>query len=431
MFQLSKIILIFIFSLAVVFAKAQLHDFNYFLEQAKLNSPLLQRNRADNVLVKLDMQQTERILKSPVINLESNLLFAPIISHDNNIHKFEFTSTGATKYIGYDQAFTDGGQYQAHIALSQPLFTGSSLRAYKNKNEIATKINEDALNLNAHELEQLVGYQFLICRKSNVQLENAKVLIAELEKQIVVMKKLVENALYKQTDGMLLELELQNRLAQQKSMQAEFMNNMYDLYLLCGIKDTININVFWTDFQLNTFSISENSHFLNSFRLDSLNVTADQSITELKYKPQLNLFANAGINAIYLPSLSKFGFSTGLNFSWNLYDGHQHKIEADKSKVNLRTIAFEKDIFITQKQQNLTKIKHQIESIEEQIRLSDNQLKTYTDIYLAYQKQLTTADISVMDFKTFVRDYTAKKQERLLLDMEKQLLINTYNYWNY
>lgn len=431
MSQLSKIILILLFSLAVVFAKAQQHDLNYFLEQAKLNSPLLQRNRADNQLVKLDMQQTERILKSPVINLESNLLFAPIISHDNNIRRFEFTSPGASNYIGYDQAFTDGAQYQAHIALSQPLFTGSSLRAYKTKNEIATKINEDALNLNVHELEQLVGYQFIICRKSKFQLENTEALNADLEEQIVSMKKLVESAIFKYTDKMLMELELQNGLAQQKTNQEDFSNNLYDLYLLCGIKDSLNKNINWTDFKINNATTIENSHFLNSFRLDSLNIVADQSITEIKYKPQLNLFANAGMDAVYLPALNRFGFSTGLNFSWNIYDGQQRKIEVDKSNVNLRTIAFEKDIFITQKQQNLNKIQSQIEGIEAQIRLSDNLLKKYNELYQAYQKQLAAAGISVMDFKTFVRDYTSKKQERSLLNMQKQILINTYNYWNY
>ena len=428
---IRKILILCLFVLVANIAKTQQHDLNYFLEQAKLNSPLLQRNRAANELVKLDLKQTERILKSPVINLESNLLFAPIISHDNNIRKFEFTSPGATNYIGYDQAFTDGGQYQAHIALSQPLFTGSSLRAYKTKNEITTKINENALNLNVHELEQLVGYQFIICRKSKVQLENTEALNLELAEQIESMKKLVESAIFKYTDKMLLELELQNGLAQQKTNQEDFSNNLYDLYLLCGIKDSLNTNIRWTDFKMKNATSIENSHFLNSFRLDTLNIVADQSITELKYKPQLNLFANAGMNAIYLPALNRFGFSTGLNFSWNIYDGQQRKIEVDKSNVNLRTIAFEKDNFITQKQQNLNKIQSQIEGIETQIRLSDNLLKKYNELYQAYQKQLVAADISVMDFKTFVRDYTSKKQEKSMLDMQKQILINAYNYWNY
>jgi hypothetical protein len=52
--------------------------------------------------------------------------------------------------------------------------------------------------------------------------------------------------------------------------------------------------------------------------VDSLNITADQSISDLKYKPQVNLFANAGLNAIYLPAFNRFGLSTGITFSWNI-----------------------------------------------------------------------------------------------------------------
>ena len=206
-----KVLLLGIITLAVNQANAQQHDLNYFLDQAKLNSPLLQKNKADNELLKLDMQQTERILKSPVISLESNILFAPIISHDVNVRKFELTSPGATNYIGYDQAFTDGGQYQALLNLSQPLFRGSSLRAFKNKNVIASKLNEDTYSLNVHELEQLVGYQFLICEKSKLQLDNIAILNAQLDKQMGSMKKLVEHAIYKKTDEMLLDLELPNK----------------------------------------------------------------------------------------------------------------------------------------------------------------------------------------------------------------------------
>ena len=193
----------------------------------------------------------------------------------------------------------------------------------------------------------------------------------------------------------------------------------------------MNSNIIWTDLKINQVTSSENSLFLNSFRLDSLNIVADQSLRDLKYKPQLNFFANAGMNAIYLPALNRFGFSTGLNFSWNIYDGQQRKIEAAKSKVNLKTIAFEKENFITQKYQNLRKIQSQIDGLEAQIHLADNQLIKYNELLKAYQKQLLVADISIMDFKTFLRDYIAKKQEKSLLEIEKQILINAYNYWNY
>ncbi len=430
MSRIRKILLLCICTLAVVFAKAQQHDLNFFIQKAKTNSPLLEQNRAKNELLSLDLQQTERILKSPVINLEFNILFAPIISHDNNTNRFELTSPGTMNYTGYDQAYTDGGQFQAFVTLNQPLFKGSSLKAYNNKKEIAGKQNKDGIQLNIHEIEQLVSYQYVLCRKSKIQSDNVLELNAQLKEQISTLKKLAEHAIYKQTDVMLMQLELQNALVQQKTSEEEFNNNLYDLYLLCGIKHSINNNIQWSDLFLNS-AFQTNSQFLNSYISDSLNVMVDQTINELKYKPQLNLFANAGINAVYLPGFDRFGFSTGLNFSWNIFDGNQRKIEAQKSVVKLKTIAFEKDHFVTQKQLNLEKIQHQINALDERILLSESQLKMYNELYQAYQKQLAAAEISIMDFKTFLRDFTGKKQEKLLFDMEKQILINAYNYWNY
>jgi hypothetical protein len=36
-----------------------------------------------------------------------------------------------------------------------------------------------------------------------------------------------------------------------------------------------------------------------------------------------------------------------------------------------------------------------------------------------------------MDLKNVVRDISAKKQEELNLKIQQQLLINSYNYWNF
>ncbi|MDD3322702.1 MAG: TolC family protein [Paludibacter sp.] len=428
--RITIILLTFLCVFGIENINAQQPDLNYFLEQAKLNSPLLQQNKANTELIRLDLQQTERILKSPVINLESNVLFAPIISHDNNTTRFELTSPGATNYIGYDQAYTDGGQFQAFVTLNQPLLKSSSLKAFKNKSEIADKQNKDAIQLNIHELEQLVGYQFVLCRKSKKQLENLLELNAQLKEQFSTLKLLAKHAIYKQTDVMLMQLEFQNAEIQLKASEEEFNTNIYDLYLLCGIKESINNKIEWSDIILKPTTVT-NSQFLNSYSNDSLNVITDQIISELKYKPQLNLFANAGMNAVYLPGFDRFGFSTGLNFSWNIFDGNQRKIEAQKSTLKLKTISFEKDHFSTQKQLNLKKIQLQINALDERILLSENQLKMYTELYQAYQKQLVVAEISIMDFKIFLRDFTTKKQEKSLLDMEKQILINAYNYWNY
>jgi hypothetical protein len=36
-----------------------------------------------------------------------------------------------------------------------------------------------------------------------------------------------------------------------------------------------------------------------------------------------------------------------------------------------------------------------------------------------------------MDYKYLIKEIAVKKQETSLLEMEKQMVINAWNYWNY
>jgi hypothetical protein len=409
---------------------AQQRDLNFYVEQAKINSPLINKSKNDNKIVMLDLQQIKSILSKPEINLQSSILFAPIVSHDNNSNRFEFVSNGASKYTGFDMASTDGGQYQAIVSLKQPLLAGSKYQIYSDKAVLSGQINENNIALTIHELEQVVGYQYLLCIKSKKQKDNSLLLLNELDSQVKILKRLVENAIYKQTDLMLLQIEIQNYIAEYKLYQSEYMTNLYDLNLICGINDTTRVELQDLDFTFKPEKVAI-SKFSTSYKLDSLNVIADQAIYELKYKPQLDLFANAGLNAVYIPTFNRLGFSTGLTFTWNIFDGRQRNIQREKSIINLQTIEFEKKNFLTQNDIGKNKIIDQINVLNQRIIFNEHQTDQYNQLYNAYIKELSQGEASVMDFKNLLKDIAAKNQESLLLKMEKQFLINSYNYLNY
>ena len=92
---------------------AQQRDLKYYLEKAEMNSPLINKNKNDNKLINLDLQQISAMLSKPEINFEASMMLAPIIYHDNGTNRFQLASEGANKYNGYDLATTDGGAYQA------------------------------------------------------------------------------------------------------------------------------------------------------------------------------------------------------------------------------------------------------------------------------------------------------------------------------
>jgi len=425
-----RIVTLLVLVLLLNTVHAQKLNLDFYINQAKASSPLINQAQNGNKIVGLDLEQIRSILTKPEINVEASALFAPIISHDNNSNRFELVSSGANSYTGYDMALTDGGQYQSVVSLRQPLFTGSSFRAYSGRADISHQINENRITLTAHELENVISHQYLLCLKAKRTAETNQQLLLELGDQIKLMQKLVENAIYKQSDLMLLQIEYDNFKLNYESAHSDFRSNLYDLNLLSGIKDTVTVDLQEIDPQIKNRSGTA-SEFVNSYRLDSLNISAEQNISNLKYKPQVNFFANAGMNAVYLPAFNRFGFSTGLSFSWNIFDGHQQKLLKQKTEINQQTLDFEKQHFITRQEINENAILKQIGLVEKRKVLTDRQLNQYDKLLMVYRAKLAQGEISVIDYKTILRDLAAKKQERALLGLEEQALIISYNYWNY
>jgi len=411
-------------------ANAQPLDLNHYLEQAKSNSPLINKTQNSNKLIRLDMQIVKNILSKPNVNVEANILFAPIISHDNNNNKFQWVSDGANSYTGYDLANSDGGQYQAIISVKQPLFLGEVYKSYSKQADIQSQLNDNNIVLTEHKLEQLVSHQYLLCLLAEKQRDISKSLLDKLNRQLKTMQKLVENAIYKQTDLMIMQIETKNYLIEYENYTAQYQNNLSDLNLLCGINDTNMVTLKDVNFELTNDPVNS-SQFLKKYQLDSLNIQAKQTLFEQKYKPRLSLFANTGMNAIYTPSLNRFGFATGIDFSWNIFDGNQRKIQYDKSLIEMETLKFEEQNFINQYNINKNKYLSQILALDKQMSIVQSQLLEYKRLFNLYSIELSRAQVSIMDFKNLVRDISAKKQENLHLKMQKQALINLYNYWNF
>jgi outer membrane protein TolC len=227
-----------------------------------------------------------------------------------------------------------------------------------------------------------------------------------------------------------MQIELENYRIEYQDFIAQYQNNLADLNLLCGINDTTLVEIEEVNYTLKPDTVLQ-SQFLAGYKLDSLNLEAELFVFDQKYKPQVSLFANAGMNAIYVPSFNRFGFAAGVNFSWNIFDGNQKKIVHDKSFISMQTLEFEKQYFVRQHNINKNKYLIQIESVNSRLEIVTRQLEKYRELLELYAFQLSQAQVSVMDYKNLVRDISAKKQESLLLEMQNQALINSYNYWNF
>ncbi|MFC0876200.1 TolC family protein [Saccharicrinis sp. FJH2] len=427
---MKYIYLIFILLLSATYTNSQTRNLSYYLEKAKENSPLIHETRNMNKLLDLNMDQIQAVLSKPEVTADINVLFAPIINHDGVSDKFQWVSSGANNYSGYDLAGTDGGQYQAVVTVKQPLFNKSKLDAYQNDNTVSHQINENKIALSVHEVEQIVGYQYLLCIRSQKEKKIQLTLIRVLKDQKNTLQKLVDNGVYKQTDLMLLDIELKNYVIEYTNQISAYQQNLYDLNLLCGINDTTMVSLTDTVYHLQP-DIEEQSAFLTSYRLDSMKLLTEQDLYDLKYKPQIDLFGSAGMNAVYLPGINRLGFSTGLSFSITLFDGNQRHTEHNKTQIHLESLQFQKEQFLSKYRMQNNGILNRIRLNREQQQLLDEQITQYKTIIDAYSKELSQGEASIMDIKNIYRDMASKEKDMLGLKTEEQFLINAYNYWNY
>lgn len=423
-------LLILPFLLFSLILQAQTYDLQYFLDSAKVNSPVLNKSANDLKIIGLDLQQIENSLKKPQISFNASLLLAPIFVHDNNKTGFELVSQSANNYYGYDLGISNGGQYSALVSVQQPITFKSQIDVYRENSQIIQQLNENQLKISTHELEQIVTEQYILSLMSKIQADNTLFLLKILNEQLDIMKELVQAAIYKQSDYLLLQIEQQNYQLSYSSQINDYRTNLVDLYSLCGIKDTSTVDLQNIDLQISIDTVNF-SNYRNIYKLDSLSLVSNLKVFEQNYKPQLTFFADAGLNAIYLPTPNRLGFSAGFTLKVPIYDGNQLKIERQKTLINIQSIEYDKINFKIQQTNNKLKIIRQIDHLTKNYNIVDSQLISYDKLVEIYDKQMKFGVVSIMDYKNLLKDINAKKQEKLMLEMQKQQLINLYNYWNF
>jgi len=402
---------------------------DYYLSRAELNSPLLEKQDNNNKLIDFDFKKYDAIYRSPKVNINSGVIFSPIITREGANNKFKLFTSGSSDYQGYDLSATDGGQYQALISVEQSLFTKIYHSTYKKNFELQQAQNRNAVQLTKAELKQTVTHQYILCVQSEKQMENVHKIIKVIEDNIKYMKPLVEKGIYKVIDLKLLEIELEDNRIEEKSLNGTYIENFTSMNLLCGIKDTTIYKLDNPDLKLQDTNIDA-SIFSLQFELDSLSLKNEQKIFNLDYLPQVSLLADAGLNATYRPTPNRLGFSMGFSFRWNIFDGHQKKIEREKNELLLSNIAIDKKNFELKNDIRKMNILRQIDNLNKQMILINQQLLKYDELLNLYKVEIKNNVIPVLELKTLITDMTSKRQVYTDVFITKEILINSYNYWN-
>lgn len=410
--------------------KAQ-NGLEYYVQMAKKNSPLVNDSKKAKEANNVDAERIKALYRKPVVAVTANYQMAPVISTDNGKTTLTINPYGTSNYLGYDLGLTNGGQYQLLLGVNQPLFNGQQFKVEAEQINVVSQSLDFNIKLSEHDIEKVVTDQYLKCLLISKQIENTEKILKIFGAQKEILIKLVENLILKQTDLALFNIEYQNFLIEYEVLKSNYHSSLMELNILCGINDTLLVRL--SDIHL-TLKASQTpgSLFLEKYRLDSLSLAAKQNVIELKYKPQINLFANTGFNANYLPNLpNRFGFSVGLTFTYTIFDGHQRTLSRKVTRIKEEAIMFSRDNFINQNDVRKAKILNDLKSCVNRTAIVLQQLNDYNELMSQYQKQIAFGQISILEYVQAMKNMVNKQSEYLALNFEQQFLINAYNYWNW
>ena len=426
--MLSKFIVAILFCfllLPKVYAQNTLTE---YIRIAKENSPLIRDFKNQSIANKAEAERVKALFNKPRLDLIGNYLLAPVYNTDKN--QLELNPKSAVNYYGYDLGNTNGGAYQALLTLTKPLFNIRVSETVANQSVVTAQVNDNAAILSAHDLEKLVTDQYILCLQDNKQADYARDMLALLAQQTGIVKKFVEHGLLKSSDITLINIEQEGIQGLLATYEANYHRDFLDLKLLAGIKDTLVVILDSVSIHLKPEVGA--SAYLNKYRLDSLALEMAQKAFETKYKPQISLFTNTGLNANYIPAIpNRFGLSAGISLTWNILDGRQKYLNRNKTDALLNSVKGYKENFRIQNPVRKAKILAELSAYGNRITIARRQIDAYNELLNAYKRQIIQGELSVIDFINVLKNKSATERDYVLLQTNRNLLINSYNYWNW
>lgn len=408
--QLAFIFLVMLGKIA--FAQEPAKNLDYYLEQARISSPVLkdfenQRRSAgiDSLIVKATAK--------PQVTGTGTGMYAPIV-----------------KGYGYDEVITNGQALEALLNVNYDLLNKKRINNQLQGIKIRSDSIKYATQLSIYDLNKAIADQYIAAFASQEQVDFNKEVIALLDKEEKLLKTLTRSNIYKQSEYLTFLVTLQQQQLSLKQAELQFKNDYAILNYLAGISDTTQARLAQPKLQ-NELIPAGNGFFVKRFELDSLKNSNLKAGIDLNYKPKLGVYANGGYNSsLILQPYKNFGASVGFTFSVPIYDGHQKKMQYDKLAISSGTVSYYRDFFLRQHTQQLNLIRQQVEETDALFRKISEQIRFSKGLIDVDSKLLHTGDLRVSDFIIAINNYLSVQNLFRQTNINRLKLINQLNYWN-
>jgi len=406
-----KLFIAFIFILLPSAVLPQTRSLDFYIDQGIQNSPLLKdlnnqlsASSIDSLLV--------RAAKKPQIEAKSQLLYSPY--YDN---------------FGYDEVITDGGNYQAVAAVTQNIFNRRQLENKFQSLEIQKQSIGNSAKLSVAELKKTITDQYITSFSDYSDLQFNRSFLGLMINENELVKQFAEKGIWSQSDYLSLLVETQGQEVLVEQLKNQYIKDLRLLNQLCGLNDTLTCELIEPQFGLLGASDYVNSPFFMQFVIDSMRLANDRNSLNIKYRPKINWFADAGVLTSTLNNFyMHFGYSVGASLSVPIYDGRQKDLESRKISLYENTVANYRAKYTKQYDQLLFQLKDELAGSEKVKAQIDIQLATTKQLIAALKAQLELGQVRMTEYISAIKNYRNINRNLNLVNIRMHQIRNEINY---
>ena len=318
-------------------------------------------------------------------------------------------------------------QYKMELALSQTLWDGGAIRSERKALHTQAEVDQRDMDVNMYTINERVNQLYFGVLLADAQLEQNKVLQAELRRSCEQVSSYIKNGIANQSDLDAIQVDLLK--AKQTEAQFEHTKRAYREMLSRLIGEEIGEETRLVKPEaVRPLTKENNRPELELYQAQIRNLRAQDSRITAGMMPKLGLFVTGGYGK---PGLDMFEdnfkayYLAGVRLSWNLGSLYTRKNDRRKIQTGIRSIETQRETFLFNTSLDVAQRNATIDKYIDQLKYDDEIIALRGSVKRASEAKMANGTLSGTDLTRDIHAEQSAIQDKILHEME--LLQAIYN----
>ena len=318
-------------------------------------------------------------------------------------------------------------QYKMELALSQTLWDGGAIRSERKALHTQAEVDQRDMDVNMYTINERVNQLYFGVLLAEAQLEQNKVLQAELRRNCDQVSSYIKNGIANQSDLDAIQVDLLK--AKQTEAQFEHTKRAYREMLSRLIGEEIGEETRLVKPEaVRPLTKENNRPELELYQARIRNLRAQDSRITAGMMPKLGLFVTGGYGK---PGLDMFEdnfkvyYLAGVKLSWNLGSLYTRKNDRRKIQTGIRSIETQRETFLFNTSLDVAQRNATIDKYIDQLKYDDEIIALRGSVKRASEAKMANGTLSGTDLTRDIHAEQSAIQDKILHEME--LLQAIYN----